>query len=242
MQLIIKKNYQEASECAYEIIAKLMKEKNDAILGLATGSTPIGLYNCMIEGVKKGEISFANIKTVNLDEYIGLEEGHKESYYTFMHDNLFNHVDIKEENVNVPCGRGDVQANCDAYNKLLDGMPQDMQLLGIGANGHIGFNEPGTSFDSVTHIVDLKERTRQDNARFFDNDINQVPTQAITMGISNILKAKLVVIIATGKNKAEAVKALIEEPMSENCPASALQKHPNTIVIIDEDAGILLKK
>ena len=240
MKLIIKDNYELASKEAYEIIKDLLVSNPKAILGLATGSTPIGLYKNLIKGVENKEISFKDVQTVNLDEYVNLPITHPESYYSFMHTNLFNHVDIKEENVHIPCGNGNLKENCDNYNKVLESLTQDMQLLGIGANGHIGFNEPGTSFDSLTHIVDLKEKTRQDNARFFDQDINKVPTQAITMGIKNIMDAKLVIIIASGKNKAEAVKALVNGPVTEECPASVLQNHPNTIVIVDKDAASLL--
>lgn len=240
MKLIIKDNYELASKEAYEIIKDLLVSNPKAILGLATGSTPIGLYKNLIKGVENKEISFKDVQTVNLDEYVNLPVTHPESYYSFMHTNLFNHVDIKEENVHIPCGNGNLKENCDNYNKVLESLTQDMQLLGIGANGHIGFNEPGTSFDSLTHIVDLKEKTRQDNARFFDQDINKVPTQAITMGIKNIMDAKLVIIIASGKNKAEAVKALVNGPVTEECPASVLQNHPNTIVIVDKDAASLL--
>ena len=240
MKLIIKDNYELASKEAYEIIKDLLVSNPKAILGLATGSTPIGLYKNLIKGVENKEISFKDVQTVNLDEYVNLPITHPESYYSFMHTNLFNHVDIKEENVHIPCGNGNLKENCDNYNKVLESLTQDMQLLGIGANGHIGFNEPGTSFDSLTHIVDLKEKTRQDNGRFFDQDINKVPTQAITMGIKNIMDAKLVIIIASGKNKAEAVKALVNGPVTEECPASVLQNHPNTIVIVDKDAASLL--
>ena len=240
MKLIVKDNYELASKEAYEIIKDLLVSNPKAVLGLATGSTPIGLYKNLIKGVENKEISFKDVQTVNLDEYVNLPVTHPESYYSFMHTNLFNYVDIKEENVHIPCGNGNLKENCDNYNKVLESLTQDMQLLGIGANGHIGFNEPGTSFDSLTHIVDLKEKTRQDNARFFDQDINKVPTQAITMGIKNIMDAKLVIIIASGKNKAEAVKALVNGPVTEDCPASILQNHPNTIVIVDKDAASLL--
>ena len=240
MKLIVKDNYELASKEAYEIIKDLLVSNPKAVLGLATGSTPIGLYKNLIKGVENKEISFKDVQTVNLDEYVNLPVTHPESYYSFMHTNLFNHVDIKEENIHIPCGNGNLKENCDNYNKVLESLTQDMQLLGIGANGHIGFNEPGTSFDSLTHIVDLKEKTRQDNARFFDQDINKVPTQAITMGIKNIMDAKLVIIIASGKNKAEAVKALVNGPVTEECPASILQNHPNTIVIVDKEAASLL--
>ena len=160
-----------------------------------------------------------------------------------MYKNLFNGIDIKDENVHVPCGQGNIQENCDEYNKMLAENPVDIQLLGIGSNGHIGFNEPGTDFDSRTHYVDLKESTIQDNARlFFDGDVNAVPKQAISMGIQNIMEAKKVVLIACGKNKEDAVKGMIEGPVTPELPASVLQNHKDVTVIIDEAAAGLLEK
>ena len=161
-----------------------------------------------------------------------------------MHTNLFNHIDIKEENVHLPSSVGkDLQANCEAYSKLLDAATVDMQLLGIGANGHIGFNEPGTPFDSETLIVTLTEKTRKDNARFFDNDINKVPTHAITMGIKNIMNAKSVLLVASGSNKAQAIKNLMEGPVTESFPASALHNHTGKVIVVaDEEACALLSK
>ena len=156
-----------------------------------------------------------------------------------MHENLFNHIDIKEENVNVPYG--DDQAACDAYEKAMDGYKVDIQVLGIGANGHIGFNEPGTSFDSLTHIVDLQEKTISDNARFFNNDMNLVPKKAITMGIATIMKAKKILLIATGANKADAVYGLVKGEVTEKLPASILQRHPDVVVVVDEAAASKIK-
>ena len=176
-------------------------------------------------------------KTV--DEYVGLPRDHKESYYTFMHTNLFSGIDIKEENVHLPYG--DTKADCEAYEKAMENVHVDVQVLGIGANGHIGFNEPGTSFDEETHIVTLTEKTRQDNARFFDDDINQVPTHAITMGIATIMKAGKILLIATGANKADAVAAMINQAPSTDCPASVLQNHKDVVVILDEAAAAKLK-
>ncbi len=237
------KDYQELSKVAGEIMLHQIKEKPNCVLGLATGSSPVGLYQYLIDAYKKGEVSFKNVKTYNLDEYCDLPREHPESYYSFMHTNLFNHVDIEEENVHLPSSLGkDLQKNCQEYSDALNKVTVDLQLLGIGANGHIGFNEPGTSFESETLVVTLTEKTRKDNARFFDNDINQVPTHAITMGIKNIMNAKSVLLVASGKNKAEAIYQLVNGPVTEEFPASALKKHPGVVTVVaDEEACSLLK-
>lgn len=244
IELIKVKDYQELSNTAGKIMLDLVKADPKCTLGLATGSSPIGLYQYLINAYKNGEVSFKNVKTYNLDEYCDLPREHPESYYSFMHTNLFNHIDIKEENVHLPSSLGkDLEKNCKEYSDLLDNATVDMQLLGIGANGHIGFNEPGTSFESETLIVTLTEKTRKDNARFFDNDINKVPTHAITMGIKNIMNAKSVLLVASGKNKAQAIKDLIEKPVTEKVPASALQNHKGKVIVVaDEEACSLLSK
>ncbi len=160
-----------------------------------------------------------------------------------MNRNLFYGLDIPEENIHIPSSEGDdLQANCDAYNEAMSHYQVDLQILGIGSNGHIGFNEPGTPFDSVTHIVDLKESTIRDNARFFDNDICKVPTQAITMGVSNVMAAKKILLVASGQNKANAIQATVMGVVTENVPASILQNHPDVVIIIDEAAGSALYK
>ncbi|MCI5774695.1 MAG: glucosamine-6-phosphate deaminase [Erysipelotrichaceae bacterium] len=239
MEVIICKDYEEASAKAYEVMKSVISAKEDATLGLATGSTPIGLYKNMIKDHKENGVSYAKCHTFNLDEYVGIDRNHEQSYYTFMHENLFNHIDIKEENVNLPYG--DDQAACDAYEKAMDGYKVDIQVLGIGANGHIGFNEPGTSFDSLTHIVDLQEKTISDNARFFNDDMNLVPKKAITMGIATIMKAKKVLLIATGANKADAVYGLVKGEVTESLPASILQRHEDVVVVVDEAAASKIK-
>lgn len=240
MKVIIKNNYDEASLEAFKVMKEVVTSKPNAVLGLATGSTPLGLYKNMIEDHKANGTSYKEVTTFNLDEYVGIDRNHKESYYTFMNQNLFSQIDIPAENVHLPYGN--TQADCDAYEKAMENVQVDVQLLGIGGNGHIGFNEPGTAFTETTHIVELQERTRQDNARFFDNDINQVPTHAITMGIATIMKSKKVLLIATGANKADAVKAMIEGTPDVSCPASALQNHDDVIVILDEAAASKLSK
>ncbi len=243
MEVIVVKNYEEASDAAFKVMVEVVKNNPSAVLGLATGSTPIGLYKRMIKDHKENGTSYANVKSFNLDEYYGLPRTHEQSYYRFMCENLFDFIDINKENVEVPQGNTDIQAECDRYNALLRSNVQDIQLLGIGGNGHIGFNEPGTDFDSLTHYVELDQRTREDNARlFFNNNIDEVPTHAVTMGIANIMNAKKVLVIACGKGKAEAVKKMVDLEPSTDCPASALQNHPNTILVIDEDAASLLNK
>lgn len=240
MKFIKVKNYEELSKVAADIIADLLKEKPNATLGLATGSSPIGLYQNLIKKYENGEISFKDVKSYNLDEYCELPKSHPESYYSFMHRNLFSHVDIKEENVHIPNSEGsDLEKLCNEYNELLHAASIDLQLLGIGANGHIGFNEPGTSFEQETFIVKLTEKTRLDNQRFF-NSLDEVPTHAMTMGIKNIMQAKKLLLVASGKNKQDAVKKLMSGEITEDFPASILNKHDDVVVIVDEEAAGLL--
>lgn len=242
MKVIKVKNYEELSELASNILVDVVMNKPDAILGLATGSTPLGLYKNLIKKYEKGEVSFKNVKSFNLDEYCELPQDHPESYYSFMFRNLFNHIDIKAENINLPSSVGDdLDKLSKEYNDKLKANTIDLQILGIGGNGHIGFNEPGTSFNQETFVVELAEKTRQDNARFF-NSIDEVPHHAITMGIKNILDAKQILLLASGSGKQEAVKKLVEGPLTESFPASILKKHGNVIVIIDEEASLLLSK
>lgn len=242
MKIIKVKNYEEASLEAFKIMKEQIVSNPTSHLGLATGSTPIRLYELMIEDHKKNGTTYKDIESFNLDEYYGLESTHDQSYYYFMMKNLFNGIDIKKENINVPKGFGDIQTNCNEYNTLLSSKGVDLQLLGIGSNGHIGFNEPGSEFDSITHYIELEETTRQDNARlFFNGDIDAVPTHAITMGIKNILDANKILLVACGENKAEAIRILVEGDKTVDCPASALQDHKDVIVIIDEAAASLLK-
>lgn len=237
MKLIKVKNYEELSAKASEVVVELIKEKPNCTLGLATGSSPLGLYKNLIAAYQNKEISFKDVKTFNLDEYCDLPRNHEQSYYTFMHNNLFSHVDIKEENINIPSCEGDnLEVLCNQYNELLKNNTIDLQVLGIGGNGHIGFNEPGTSFDQETFVVELAQKTREDNKRFF-NSIDEVPTHAITMGIKNIMEAKTILLIASGAGKAEAVYNLVKGQKTINFPASVLQNHPNVIVIVDEAAA-----
>ena len=241
MIVVTAKDYDEMSMKAYEAMKKVLTEKSDATLGLATGSTPVGLYKLMIADYAAGKISYKDMTSINLDEYVGLPVTHPESYRAFMNRNLFDHIDIKKENTHVPDGLNpDLAAAADAYTAYIAAHPVDVQILGIGSNGHIAFNEPGTPFDSHTHVVTLKEGTRKDNARFFDNDIDKVPTHAVTMGLKDIMSAKFIILLANGSGKANAVKEMIKGPVSENCPASILQTHPNVLVVTDEAAAYYL--
>ena len=213
-----------------------IKNNPTCVLGLATGSSPIGVYQKLIEANKKGIISFKNVTTFNLDEYVGLDENNKQSYRYFMNDNLFNHIDISKNNTHVPCGIGDYENSAKKYdNEIEKSGGIDLQILGIGSDGHIAFNEPGTSFDSLTHVTDLAKSTIEDNSRFF-NSIEEVPTKAVTMGLTSIMKAKKIVLIATGTNKANAIKELINGEISEDLPCSILKTHPDVTIYVDAEA------
>ncbi len=242
MKVIIVKDYEEMSKKAFEVMGKVVKDNPNAVLGLATGTTPIGLYKEMIRDHKENGTSYKNIRTANLDEYAGLDYSSDQSYVYFMRDNLFDHIDIDLKNTNIENGKAtDREAECERYTKLLGVMQQDIQLLGLGSNGHVAFNEPGTPFGSTTHIVDLTENTIKDNSRLFKS-IDEVPRQAFTMGIKNIMNAKKILILASGANKAFAVNAMINGKVTEDVPASILQLHPDCTVIVDQDAASLLNK
>ena len=233
---VIVNDYDEMSGCAFGIVKDIVTAKPNCVLGLATGSSPIGLYQRMVQDHRKNETSYNAVTTVNLDEYIGLAQDHPESYSSFMHQHLFSGVNVSAENIHLPKDGVNLNEQCEKYDALLDGLDIDLQVLGIGSNGHIGFNEPGTAFDSKTHVVNLNESTRRDNARFFAS-IDEVPTQAITMGIASILKAKKILVIASGENKAEAIAAMLNGPQTTDAPASALQSHQNVVVIVDRAAA-----
>lgn len=241
MKVIIAKDYEEMSAKAFEIMAGVVKSNPEAVLGLATGSTPIGLYKNMIADHKENGTSYKAVKTVNLDEYEGLDYSSDQSYVYFMRDNLFDHIDIDLANTNIENGKAsDAEKECERYNALLETLQQDIQILGIGSNGHIAFNEPGTPFGSVTHVVQLAESTIKDNSRMFAS-IDEVPKRAFTMGLKNIMNAKKIVILANGANKAKAVYGLVKGEVTEQVPASILQLHPDCTVICDEAAAALIK-
>ena len=243
MEIIIQSDAVAASRAAARLVARLVREKPNAVLGLATGSTPLMLYKEMIRLHKEEGLDFSGVTTFNLDEYIGLEKDHPQSYYTFMWENLFSQINIKPENVHLPDGMAkDVPASCAAYEQAIVAAGGiDLQVLGIGSDGHIGFNEPTSSFASRTRIKTLTQQTVQDNARFFDGDESKVPHHCITMGIGTIMDARMNLMLAFGAGKAEAVAATVEGPVCAMMPASILQHHPVAKVFIDEAAASALK-
>jgi|688.fasta_scaffold00028_86 glucosamine-6-phosphate deaminase len=243
MRVVILPDAQAVSKRASDIFCKLVKEFPDAVLGLATGGTPLGTYQELIRRHHAGDISFAEVTTFNLDEYVGLPQEHQQSYHCFMRQNLFIHIDIDPKRCYLPCGTvEDLLQECQNYELLIDQASGiDLQLLGIGTEGHIGFNEPGSSLASRTRVKALTQQTRQDNARFFSSP-SEVPRMAITMGIGTILEAEHLLLLATGRNKAKAVHEFIEGPVTSMMPASALQLHPNVTVLLDQDAASLLQR
>lgn len=245
MKIIVVDNYAELSKTAADYVLAQVWEKPTSVLGLATGSTPLGLYKELVKANQLGRVSFARTKTFNLDEYFGLEAEHKQSYSYFMNKHLFKETDFKNSHVRIPQGNiptKDVSSYCKKYEKEIDDSGGiDLQILGIGQNGHLGFNEPGSDFNSSTSIVTLSNNTLKANARFFSS-LSEVPKQAITMGLGTIFKAKKIIVLASGENKAEAVATMIEGNLNKNCPATLLKLHPNVTVIIDKLAASKLKK
>lgn len=238
MEFIFKKDYDEVSKAAAEVFVDIIKKTPRAVLGLATGSTPIGLYKELIESNQRGMIDFSEIKTFNLDEYLGLAPDHEYSYSYFMKDNLFNHIQIKPENCHVPSGiESDYNTYCSHYEELLDSAGgMDILLLGVGENGHIGFNEPDKALSARTHVVDLTEDTIRVNARFFES-VEDVPRKAVTMGMGTILKARKIIVLITGENKASVMERLFNcQRMDPEFPISFLVGHTDVTVIADEAA------
>jgi glucosamine-6-phosphate deaminase len=217
--------------------------KPNSVLGLATGSTPIGMYENLVKLNKNGDIDFSEVRTFNLDEYYNLPKENDQSYHYFMYQNLFNHININPENIHIPNGMtNDVDAECDRYDSLIkEAGGVDIQVLGIGNNAHIGFNEPTVNFEKGTHLVELEESTIEANSRFFDN-IEDVPKKAITMGVGSIFKSKKVMLIATGENKAEAIYNTVYGKVVPEVPASILQFHSDIVLILDKEAAKLLKE
>ncbi len=241
MKFALVKNNKELGERAFFEIKQVLDAKPDAVIGFATGSTPLPLYAKMVDDYKKNGTSYKAVKAVNLDEYVGLDAKDKNSYARFMRENLFDHIDILPENTDIPNGMAqDLEAECARYSEMLSVTPRDIQILGIGANGHIGFNEPYTKKDSTTHIVSLTARTRADNAAGFKNPA-AVPIYALTMGISEILAAKKIILLATGEKKAQAIYDMLRAREDLSCPATALRGHPDVTVILDKEAASLLK-
>ncbi len=237
MKLILAKDYRDMSRKAANIISAQVILKENSVLGLATGSTPIGAYKQLIEWYEKGDISFASAVTVNLDEYCGLPPEHAQSYRSFMQENLFRRIDIKRENTHIPDGMAkDHEAECEAYDSFIMSLGGiDLQLLGIGQNGHIGFNEPDEQFVMQTHRVRLSDTTRQANARFFDGDPEKVPAYALTMGMRHIMQAKKVLLIASGAQKLEVIDRALNGPVTPRLPASILQLHKDLTVVCCEN-------
>lgn len=236
------KNYEEMSKKAANIIAAQVISKPDCVLGLATGSTPIGTYKELIKKYESGDLDFSEVKSVNLDEYKGLPRTNDQSYYYFMNDNLFKSVNIDLAKTNVPNGmEPDAATECANYEKIIASFGgQDLQLLGLGHNGHIGFNEPCDEFIKDTHCVDLTESTIEANKRFFSS-IDDVPRQAYTMGIHTIMKAKKILVVASGADKADVINKAFFGPVTPQVPASILQLHPDVMVVIDEAAAAKIK-
>ena len=243
MIIYVGKDYQDVSRKAANIMSAQIIMKPNAVLGLATGSTPVGLYKQLIEWYNKGDLDFSQITSVNLDEYKGLSGDNDQSYRYFMNTNLFDHVNIDKNKTYVPNGlEEDSDKACADYNEIIRSVGGiDLQLLGLGNNGHIGFNEPGAAFEKETHCVDLTESTIQANKRFFEK-VEDVPTQAYTMGIKNIMAAKKILLVATGSAKADALYKSLYGPITPNVPASILQLHQDVTVVADEDALSLIKE
>ncbi|MEK7670612.1 MAG: glucosamine-6-phosphate deaminase [Bacteroidota bacterium] len=238
MLVIVKDNYNELSKEAARIVADRLRRKPNLVLGLATGSTPLGLYKELIRMHNEDGLDFSKVTTFNLDEYVGLPPTHDQSYNYFMWKNLFDHLNIPEHSIHIPDGMAnDIDGICEWYEeemKKVGGI--DLQILGIGANGHIAFNEPGSSLGSRTRVKTLTEKTRKDNARMFKG-LPEVPKYALTMGVGTIMDARELLLIANGSGKADAIKAAVEGPMTAQCPASVIQLHRVTFVIVDKEAA-----
>ena len=244
MEIIIQRTAKEASVLAARIVAKVIRHKPKPVVGLATGTTPLELYKELIRMHREEGLDFSNVTTFNLDEYVGLPPEHHSSYNAYMHRHLFNHINLKPENINIPNGMvEDIPAFCEEYErKIKKAGGIDVQILGVGSDGHIAFNEPTSAFSSRTRIKTLTEQTQRDNAYFFSAD-EDVPIHVITMGIGTILDAKSCILLAFGEKKADAEAKLVEGPMTTMVPASGLQMHPDAKIIVDEPAGSkLLKK
>ncbi|MHC4946132.1 MAG: glucosamine-6-phosphate deaminase [Planctomycetota bacterium] len=243
MEVIIHKNPESASKTAARLLARLVKEKPDAVLGLATGSTPLMVYQELVRMHCDEGLDFSKVTTFNLDEYVGLPPDHSQSYRRFMEENLFHALNVPEGNIHIPDGMAeDIPSVCRAYEEEINNAGGlDLQLLGIGSDGHIAFNEPSSSLASRTRIKTITEQTRRDNARFFDSE-EEVPRHVITMGVGTILEARVLVLMAFGRGKALAVADAVEGPVTAMVPASMLQLHPEVKIIVDEEAASLLSR
>ena len=242
VKIIRTKDYADMSRKAANIISAQVIMKPDCVLGLATGGTPVGTYEKLVERYNEGDLDFSEVTSVNLDEYRGLPKEHPESYWSFMHRNLFDHVNIDPAHIHLPDGTNpDADDACAQYNQIIHSVGGiDLQLLGIGHDGHIGFNEPGEAFELETHCVDLTSATIEANKRFFDGNEDLVPKQAYTMGIRTIMQARKVLMVVNGAGKAEIVKKAFFGPVTPEVPASILQLHPDFILVGDEEALSLI--
>src|SRR3954463_9267268 len=242
MEVVVLPTYEQMSRAAAQVVADVLNAKPNAVLGMATGSTPLGLYQELVRMHREEGLDFSQVTTFNLDEYVGLGPKHQESYHHFMHDNFFKHVNIAPSNIYIPSGTTtNYRAFCEWYEqriKQCGGI--DLQILGIGTDGHIGFNEPGSSLTSRTRLKTLARQTIDDNARFFKNR-DEVPIYAITMGVGTVPESKEIVLLANGAKKAEAIAAAVEGPVTSMITASALQLHPSSRVYVDEEAAAQLK-
>ena len=243
MKIYQEKDYDALSRRAANLISAEVIRKPDCVLGLATGSTPVGTYRQLSAWNQKGDFSFKDVRTVNLDEYLGLPPTHDQSYRYFMQENLFDKIDIPFEHTHVPDGMAaDPEQECRRYDELVRSLGYaDLQLLGLGRNGHIGFNEPGDCFRKETHVVELTQNTIEANARFFENEA-AVPKKAITMGIGCIMAARRVLLVASGANEAEAVYRTVCGPITPQCPASILQLHNDVVIVGDEEALSMVRE
>ena len=241
MRIIRTKDYEDMSRRAAAIIAAQVVLKPDCVLGLATGGTPVGIYKNLVNWYQGGDLDFSEVTSVNLDEYRGLPRAHKESYWSFMHRNLFDYVNMNPNHINLPDGMNmDADAECARYDKVIESVGGiDLQLLGIGHDGHIGFNEPSNAFDLGTHCVKLTDETIDANQRFFNNR-EEVPREAYTMGTRTIMQARKVLMVVSGKDKAEIIKKAFYGPVTPEVPASILQMHPDFTLVADEDALSLI--
>lgn len=239
MILHIFNNAEEIGKAVANLIIEQVNEKPNSVLGFATGASPVPTYKSLIKAYNKGKVSFKDITTFNLDEYCDLPKDDKNSYYTFMHENLFNHIDVKEENVNFLNGNAeDTDAECVRYDDLLTENKIDIQLLGVGRNGHIGFNEPSNKFTKGSFKVRLSQSTIDANSIYFDE--NPMPDSALTMGTVSIMKSKQIILIATGRSKSDAIYGLVNGDISPSCPASVLQLHPDVHIFLDKAAAARL--
>ena len=242
LKILRTKDYADMSRKTANLISAQVILKPDCVLGLATGSSPVGAYMQLVDWYNKGDVDFSRVRTVNLDEYLGLPRENDQSYYYFMHHNLFDHVNIRPEAIHLPDGTNpDAADACAKYNDIIHSVGGiDLQLLGLGPNGHIGFNEPGEAFELETHCVDLTPATIEANKRFFDGNEDLVPKQAYTMGIRTIMQARKVLMVVNGAGKAEIVKKAFFGPVTPEVPASILQLHPDFILVADEEALSLI--